>query len=100
MDARHFVIIEGSHLANGCTIKSGCIGLTLLRYISCLGAIICYINTIGFVSVYACKVCDALVANCATTDYVHETKWTSYVKRESDVGQSYMIHQLWFWSDV
>ena len=26
------------------------------------------INTIGIVPVYACKVCDALVASCATTD--------------------------------
>ena len=35
---------------------------------SCLGTIICYINTTGIVPVYACKVCDALVASCATTD--------------------------------
>ena len=34
--------------------------------IICLGEIICDINTIGFVSVCACRVCDALVANCAT----------------------------------
>ena len=27
--------------------------------IICLGAIICIINTIAFVSVFACKVCDA-----------------------------------------
>ena len=32
----------------------------------CLGAIICDINTMGFVSVYASRVCDALVASCAT----------------------------------
>ena len=68
MDVPNFVIKGYSHLANGCTLKCGCIGLMLFRYLSCLGAIICYINTIGIVSVYACKVCDALVASCATTD--------------------------------
>ena len=66
MDVRHFVIIECSHLANGCTIKYGRIGLILCRYLSCLGAIICYINTIAFVSVYAFRFCDALVASCST----------------------------------
>ena len=40
MDVRHFVIIECSHLANGCTMECGCIGLMLIRYLSCLGAII------------------------------------------------------------
>ena len=51
LDVRHYVTIECSHLANGCTIKCGCIGLMLFRYLSCLGATICDINTIGFVSV-------------------------------------------------
>ena len=51
IDVRHFVIIECIHLANGCTTKCGCIRLTLFRYLSCLGAIIRYINTIGLVSV-------------------------------------------------
>ena len=68
MDACHFVIIECRHLAKGCTLKCGCIGLMLFRNLSCLGTIICYINTIGIVAVYACKVCHALVASCATTD--------------------------------
>ena len=45
MDVRHFVIIESSHLANGCAIKYGCIGLMLFRYLSCLGAVICDIDT-------------------------------------------------------
>ena len=52
----------------------------------------CDINTIGFVSVglYSCRVYDALVASCATVHIgVHETKWTSHVKRKSDVAQSY-----------
>ena len=44
-DARHFVIIECSHLVNDCTIKCGCIGLMLFRYLSCLSAIICDIAT-------------------------------------------------------
>ena len=43
------------HLANDCTTKYGCIGLMLFRYLSCQGAIICDINTIGIVSVYACS---------------------------------------------
>ena len=59
----------------------------LFRKLSCLGTIICYINTIGIVPVYACKVCDALVASCATAlTNVHETKWTPHVKQESDVA--------------
>ena len=66
MDVCHFVIEEARHEANGCTIKCGCIGLIPFRYLSCLGAIIRDINTIGFVSVYACRVCDALFASCAT----------------------------------
>ena len=51
MDVRHFEIIECSHLANGCTTKGCCIGLILFHYLSCLGAIIADINTMGFVSV-------------------------------------------------
>ena len=57
MGVRHFVIIQ-----NGCTTKCGCIGLTLFCYLSCLVvAIICDITTIGFVSVYECRICDAFV---------------------------------------
>ena len=67
MDTRHFVIIECRHLAKGCALKRGCIGLILFRNLSCLGTIICYIDTIGIVPVHAYKVCDALVASCATT---------------------------------
>ena len=43
MDVRHFVTIECSHLANGCTIECGYIGLVLFRYLSYVGTIICYI---------------------------------------------------------
>ena len=68
MDTRHFVIIECHHLVKGCGLKCGCIGLMLFRNISCLGTIIRFINTIGIMPVYACQVCDALVASCATTD--------------------------------
>ena len=67
LDTRHFVIIECRHLANGCVLKCGCIGLMLFHNLSCLDTIICYINTIGIVPAYACNVCDALVASCATT---------------------------------
>ena len=67
MEARHFVIIECRHLANGCVLKRGCNGLMLFRNLSCLCTIICYINTIGIVPVYGWNVCDALVASCATT---------------------------------
>ena len=58
---------------------------------------ICYINTIGIVPIYACEVCDALVASCATTDSltnVHQTKWTPHVKRESGVAQQYITSGL------
>ena len=66
MDARHFVIIEYRHLAKGFALTCGCIGLMLFRNISCLCTIICYINNLGIVPVYACTLCDALVASCAT----------------------------------
>ena len=66
LDVCHFVIQEYSHLANGCTTKCDCIGSMLYRYLSCLGAIICDINTIGFVSVHAFRVVGDLVACCAT----------------------------------
>ena len=70
MDTRHFVIIECRHLVNGCVLKCGYIGLMLFRNLSCLGTIICYINIIGIIPAYACNVlnvCDAFVANSATT---------------------------------
>ena len=67
MDTRHFVIIECRHMAKGCGLKCGCIGLMLFRNLSCLGTTICFINTIGISPAYACNVCDALVASCATT---------------------------------
>ena len=67
MDIRHFVILECRHLANGCVLKCGCIGLMLFCNLPCLGTIICFINTIGIVPAYICNVCDALVASYATT---------------------------------
>ena len=67
-DARHFVFLECRHLAKGCGLQFGCIGLMLFRNLSCLGTIICCINTRVIVLVYACKVCDDLVASCATID--------------------------------
>ena len=68
MDIRHFVILEcRRHLANGCVLKCGCIGLMLFRNLSCLGTIICYKYAIGIVPAYACNVCDALVASYANT---------------------------------
>ena len=89
MDLRHFIIIECRHEANGCTTQCGCIGLILYRYLSCLGAIICDINSIGFVPVcmhsrprFSCKLCNSSLV-------VHESKWTTHVKWESDVAQSY-----------
>ena len=66
MDVCHFVIIECSHLANCRTIKCGCISLMLFHYLPCLSAIICDIIPKGFLSVYVRRVCDALVASCAT----------------------------------
>ena len=67
VDVRHFGIIGCSHLANGCTIKGGCIDSMLFRYLSYLGSKIFVIITNEFVSGYVCRVCDALVASCATT---------------------------------
>ena len=67
LDTRHFAILECRHLANGCVLKCGCIGVMLFRNLSCMGTIICYINTFGIVPAYACNVCDALVARYATT---------------------------------
>ena len=55
-DACHFVILECRHLAKGCRLQFGCIGLMLFRNLSCLGTIICCINSIGIVPVYAGKV--------------------------------------------
>ena len=46
MDVRHFVNEDCNHLANGGTTKCSCIGLMLFRLLSCLGGIICNINTI------------------------------------------------------
>ena len=45
VDVRHFVIYESRHLANGCTIKCGRIGVMLFCHLSCLGTIVCDINT-------------------------------------------------------
>ena len=52
MNARHFVIIECRHMPIGCVLKCGYIGFMLFRNLSCLGTIVCYINTIGIVPVY------------------------------------------------
>ena len=68
--------------------------------IMCLGTVICDVNTIGFVSVYACRVCDALVdldlgcqlCNRSLGDStLHETKWTSHVKRRNDTISAYIL---------
>ena len=42
--------------------RFGIISLSII----CLGAIICDLNTMGFVSACACSICDALVASCET----------------------------------
>ena len=57
--SRVYVVIEQCrHLANDCTTKYGCIDRMLFRYLSsCMGAIICDINAIGFVSVFAQRAC-------------------------------------------
>ena len=68
LDDCHFVFKESRHLANVCTTTCGCIGMMLFRYLSRLGATICDV-TIWFVSVYVCRVCDALVASCPTVHY-------------------------------
>ena len=40
MDTRHFVIIECRHLAKGCGLKCGCIGLMLFRNLLELGQMV------------------------------------------------------------
>ena len=86
LDVHHFVTEECRHLVNGFTSKCGCICLILFRYLSGVWAITCDINSIVFVSVYACRVCDDLVASSLG---IHEPKWTSHVKYPSDVAESY-----------
>ena len=88
LDNHHFVIIECRHLANGCVLQCGCIGLMLFHNLSCLDTIICYINTIGIVPAYACNVWLPVVQPLAN---VQEAKWTPHVKREIDVAQSYIL---------
>ena len=86
LGTRHFVIIECRHLANGCVLKCGFIGLMLFHKLSCLDTIICYINTIGIVPATFVTLWWHVVQPLAN---VHETKWTPHVKRETDVAQSY-----------
>ena len=91
LDVRHCVIIQCSHLANGCTNKCGWISFILFRYLSYvyMCAIICDTNTIGFVS----EICMTLWSFggklSKRSPGIHEPKWTSHVKQESDVAQSY-----------
>ena len=91
MDVRHFVIMDCSHLANGCTIKYGCIGLIIFCYLSCLGAILCDINTIRFVSVFMESLWSFGRKLCNRSLGVDEPKWTSHVKRPSDVARPFVI---------
>ena len=87
MDIRHFVILGCRHLANGCVLKCGCIGLMLFRNLSCLGTIICYINTIGIVPAYMHATFVTLwLQVMQPLANVHETKWMPHVKLESDVS--------------
>ena len=84
--------IVSRHLVNGCVLKFSCIVLMVFRNLSCLGIIICYMNTIWIVPAYACNVlnvCDALVYNSATSMRQKWTKWTRHVKRDCDVAQWY-----------
>ena len=67
-------------------------------YIIYLGAIICDINTIGFVTVSAqcsCRVCDALVAVMCDHSLgdatVHGQKLMPRVKRRNDSAQIYWL---------
>ena len=89
LDTRHGVIIECGHLANGCVLKCGCIGLMLFHNISCLDTIICYITTIGIVPDMPATFVTLWLHVVQPLANVHETKWTPHVKRENDVAQSY-----------
>ena len=66
VDLRYYVIsrqivigtatsILSRHLVNGCVLKCDCPSLMLFLNLSCLGTIICYINTIGVFQVYNAK---------------------------------------------
>ena len=76
LDVHHFVIKECCHLANGCIARHQFD--TILLSIICLGAIICDINTIGFVSVTLWL---QVVNHSPDDSTAHETKWTLHVKR-------------------
>ena len=56
MDVRHFVIIKCSHLANDLLNQMGLHRFDIISLSIGSGAIIRNINTIGFASVYACRV--------------------------------------------
>ena len=81
------MIIECRHLAKGSGLKFICIGLMLFRKLSCLGTIICYINTIGIVPVIHATFVTLWLQVVQPLTNVHETKWTPHVKRESDIAQ-------------
>ena len=102
MDVRHFVIIDCSHLVNGCTIKCGCISFDVVSLsIICLCAIIYYYNYY--------RICFSVCVQswwhfggklCNRSLGVRETKWTSHVKRPCDVAQRYtssviMCYSYW-----
>ena len=86
LDERRFVIEESRHLTNGCT-ASKCNVLDRFDVISLTlfpGAMICDLN-ISF------GVCMQICFGCKLSNRslgVHEPKWTSHVKRSSDVAQS------------
>ena len=86
LDTRHFMIIECRHLANGCVLKCGCIGLMLFHNLSCLDTIICYINTIGIVRHMHATFVTLWLQVVQPLANVHETNWTPHVKRETDVA--------------
>ena len=80
-DACHFVILEYRHLAKGCGLQIGCIGLMLFRNLSCLGTtnMLNKILQALFRYMHAQFVTLWLQVVQPLTD-VHETKWTPHVK--------------------
>ena len=83
MDIRHFVILECRHLANGCVLKCGCIGLMLFCNLSIMSGH----NNMLYKYYRNCSgICMQRLQVMQPLANVHEIKWTPHVKWESDVA--------------
>ena len=69
LDVHHFVIEEGSHNYSERLLNQMWLHRCYVVPLYIMSAIIYDMNTIGFISEYACRVYDSLVARCATLHY-------------------------------